>query len=326
MKRQVLFIDTTHPYLPEALIRQGFECSHYTGNSRQEILEMLPRFDGLIIRSKIKLDKDALDCAVKAMFIARVGAGMENIDHTYARSKGIICLNAPEGNRDAVGEHAMGMLLSLLNHLCRVNVEVRQGIWIREGNRGTEIGGKTIALIGYGNTGKAFAEKLSGFRANVIAYDKYKTGFSELFVKEVQMDEIFRDADILSLHVPLTDETRQLITTEYLSKFQKPVYLINTARGQCLDTSALIDAIDSGKVLGAALDVLEYEKLSFENLDAAQLPGPFKRLIESKKVILSPHIAGWTHESNYKMASILVEKIGQIYRAGGDELSSVSKK
>jgi D-3-phosphoglycerate dehydrogenase len=197
-----------------------------------------------------------------------------------------------------------------------VNVEVRTGTWIREGNRGTEIGGKTIAIIGYGNTGGAFAEKLSGFRANVIAYDKYKTGFSELYVKEVQMEEVFRDADILSLHVPLTAETRQLINKAYLDKFRKPIYLINTARGQCLDTAALMDAIDSGKVLGAALDVLEYEKLSFENLDTANLPDPFKRLIASDKVLLSPHIAGWTHESNYKMAKVLIEKIEDCLNKG----------
>lgn len=316
MKKQVLFIDSTHPYLPEELSRLGFECSHYKGTDRTEVLAILPGFDGLVIRSKIKLDREAIDQASKAKFIARVGAGMENIDHEYATANGIICLNAPEGNRDAVGEHALGMLLSLLNHLCRVNVEVRTGTWIREGNRGTEIGGKTIAIIGYGNTGGAFAEKLSGFRANVIAYDKYKTGFSELYVKEVQMEEVFRDADILSLHVPLTAETRQLINKAYLDKFRKPIHIINTARGQCLDTAALMDAIDSGKVLGAALDVLEYEKLSFENLDTANLPDPFKRLIASDKVLLSPHIAGWTHESNYKMAKVLIEKIEDCLNKG----------
>ncbi|NTW25832.1 MAG: NAD(P)-binding domain-containing protein, partial [Lentimicrobium sp.] len=254
-------------------------------------------------------DKEALEKAVKLKFIARVGAGMENIDQQFAESRGVFCLNAPEGNRDAVGEHAMGMLLSLLNHLCRVNLEVRNGIWIREGNRGTEIHGKTIAIIGFGNMGSAFAERLSGFGANVIAYDKYKTNFNELYVREVQMEEVFREADILSLHVPLTEETRNLVDRAYLNKFSKPVYIINTARGQCVDTAALMDAVDSGKVLGAALDVLEYEKLSFENLDSASLPQPFRRLINSNKVILSPHIAGWTHESNYKLAKVLVEKI-----------------
>ncbi|GAB1404267.1 2-hydroxyacid dehydrogenase [Lentimicrobium sp.] len=317
MINQVLFIDTTHPYLAESLQDAGFKCSHYTGNSRQEILDMLRHYQGLIIRSKIKLDRDAIERAVQAKFIARVGAGMENIDASYAGSKGIICLNAPEGNRDAVGEHAIGMLLSLFNHLCRANQEVRQGIWIREGNRGIELGGKTIGIIGYGNTGRAFAEKLSGFNVKVLAFDKYKTGFSGLFVKEVDMQELFRETDVLSLHVPLTDETRQLVNRDFLNSFHKPVFVINTSRGQCVDTAALMDAIDQGRVEGAALDVLEYEKLSFENLDAENLPLPFKRLIASEKVMLSPHIAGWTHESNYKMAKILADKIKALY-AGSD--------
>lgn len=314
MEASVLFLDTAHPWLEEELTRQGFSCSHFPGNNRAEILKVIPDFDGIIIRSKIKLDREALENAPKLRFIGRVGAGMENIDQAFAESMGVVCLNAPEGNRDAVGEHAIGMLLSLINHLCRVNLEVRNGIWIREGNRGAEIQGKTIAIIGYGNTGNAFAEKLSGFGANVIAYDKYKTGYSELYVKEVQMDEVFRQADILSLHVPLTDETRGLVNADYLARFSKPIYLINTSRGQCVDTAALMDAIDKGKVLGAALDVLEYEKLSFENLDGANLPEPFKRLINSDKVILSPHIAGWTHESNFKMARILAEKIKKIWQ------------
>jgi D-3-phosphoglycerate dehydrogenase len=313
MKASVLFIDTAHPSLEEELSWHGFTCSHFPGDSREEILAKIHDYEGIIIRSKIKLDREALDKAVKLRFIGRVGAGMENIDQAYAESKGVVCLNAPEGNRDAVGEHAMGMLLSLLNHLCRVNQEVRNGIWIREGNRGTEIQGKTVAIIGFGNTGGAFAEKLSGFGANVIAYDKYKTAFSELYVKEVQMDTVFREADILSLHVPLTNETRNLVDKAYLDSFNKPIYLINTARGQCVDTASLMDAIDNGKVLGAALDVLEYEKLSFENLDAATLPEPFRRLVNCNKVILSPHIAGWTHESNYKMAKILAEKIKKIW-------------
>lgn len=313
MKASVLFLDTAHPWLEEELTRQGFLCSHFPGNNRAEILKVIADFDGLIIRSKIKLDREVLENAKRLRFIGRLGAGMENIDQAYAESKGVVCLNAPEGNRDAVGEHAIGMLLSLLNHLCRVNLEVRNGIWIREGNRGTEIQGKTIAIIGYGNMGSAFAEKLKGFGTNVIAYDKYKTGFSDLFVKETRMEEVFQEADVVSLHVPLTDETRNLVNREYLNRFSKPIYLINTARGQCVDTAALMDAIDSGKVPGAALDVLEYEKLSFENLETVNLPEPFKRLINSDKVILSPHIAGWTHESNLKMAQFLAEKIKKIW-------------
>lgn len=312
-KKKVLFVDTAHPWLDEALTQLGFECTWATGNDHQEILKMLPGMDGAIIRSKMKFDREALDHADSMKFIGRVGAGMENIDVEYATSKGIACLSAPEGNRDAVGEHALGMLLALMNHLLRVDAEVRKGIWIREGNRGTKIGGKTVAIIGYGNMGSSFAEKLSGFGANVIAYDKFKTGFSELFVKEVQMEEIFAEADILSLHVPLTDETRGMVDQSFLAGFKKPIYVINTARGQCLDTTALMDALDDGKVLGAALDVLEYEKLSFENLDKDALPETFKRLIQSKKVILSPHIAGWSHESGYKMADVLVQKISALF-------------
>ena len=313
MEKKVLFIDTAHPWLGQELERLGFHCSHYSGNTRQDIIDMLPGFEGVVIRSKILLDREALEHAYNLRFIARVGAGMENIDGDYALSKGIACLNAPEGNRDAVGEHAAGMLLALLNHLCRVNLEVRNGVWIREGNRGTEIQGKTVAIIGYGNMGSAFAEKLSGFGAEVIAYDKYKKGFSNKFVSEVTMDEVFATADILSLHVPLTGETRQMVNKSYLDSFVRPLIVINTARGQCINTAALMDAIDSGKVAGAALDVLEYEKLSFENLDSAGLPEDFRRLIKSDKVILSPHIAGWTHESNEKMARVLIEKIRNLY-------------
>lgn len=309
IRGKVLFIDTAHPFLSEELTRTGYECIHYLGLSRKEILDQLNLYEGVIIRSKIKLDREALDHAVNLKFIGRVGAGMENIDWKYAESKGISCLNAPEGNRDAVAEHAMGMILALLNHLCKVNVEVRNGIWIREGNRGTEIKGKTIALIGYGNTGGEFARRLSGFGANVIAYDKYKTLFSDQYVKEVQMQEIYDQADILSLHIPLTEETNQLVNDSFIGRFKKPFYLINTSRGQCVNTSDLMNSIESGKIEGAALDVLECENLSFENLDTAQLPESFHRLFKSNKVILSPHIAGWTNESNYKLAAVLAEKI-----------------
>lgn len=306
---KILFIDTAHPILSEELTLMGFECVHYKGLSRKEITDQLHLYTGVIIRSKIKLDAEALQHATNLKFIGRVGAGMENIDQNYAESKGIVCLNAPEGNRDAVAEHAMGMLLAMLNHLIKVDAEVRQGIWIRDNNRGTEIKGKTVALIGYGNTGTEFARRLMGFGANVMAYDKYKTGFGTEHVKEVQMEEVFSEADILSLHVPLTEETFHLINKEYITRFRKPIYLINTSRGQCVNTSDLMDAIDSGKVQGAALDVLEIEKLSFENLDTSNIPDTFKRLFHSEKVILSPHIAGWTHESHYKLAKVLVEKI-----------------
>lgn len=309
---KILFIDTAHPYLSEELTRIGFICDHYTGVSRQEILNMLHHYNGVIIRSKIKLDKEALNYATNLKFIGRVGAGMENIDLDAAEAKGIICLNAPEGNRDAVAEHAMGMILALLNHLLKVDVEVRKGVWIREGNRGTEIKGKTVGIIGFGNTGSEFARRLMGFGARVLAYDKYKSGFSSDWVQEVTMDRIFEEADFLSLHIPLTEETYYLVNSDYIRKFKKPIFLINTSRGQCVSTADLMDGIESGNILGAALDVLEIEKLSFENLDTSNIPDSFKRLFSSDKVILSPHIAGWTHESNYKLAWHLAEKIKNI--------------
>lgn len=313
MEKRVLFLDTAHPFLAEELEKMGFECTHYHGNDRQAILSVIGDFDGIVIRSKIKLDRQVLQEAHRLKFIGRVGAGMENIDVPYAVSRGIRCLNAPEGNRDAVGEHAIGMLLALNNYLCRANLQVRNGIWIREGNRGSEIQGKTIGIIGYGNMGSAFAEKLRGFGVRIIAYDKYLSGFGNQFVHEVQMEAIFRETDILSLHVPLTEETHHLVDKTYLKSFEKRIILINTARGQCVKTADLLDAIDAGAVAGAALDVLEYENMSFENLNAEDLPPDFKRLIECEKILLSPHIAGWTHESNRKMAVTLVQKIADHY-------------
>lgn len=311
-KGKVLFIDTAHPYLAEELGNQGFECVHHKGTDRAEILKQLEQYTGVIIRSKIKLDAEALSMATNLRFIGRVGAGMENIDVAEAEKRGIFCLNAPEGNRTAVGEHATGMLLSLFNHLCRVNIEVRQGIWLRDVNRGTEINGKTIAIIGYGNTGSSFAKCISGFGASVIAYDKYKSGFSDSNVEEVSMDDVFSRADVLSLHVPLTLETNQLVDMSFLKQFKKPIYLINTARGQCVNTSDLMLAIDSNIVLGAALDVLDCENLSFEDIRTSEIPEAYRRLFDSEKVLLSPHIAGWTHESHFKLASVLASKIKEL--------------
>ena len=234
---------------------------------------------------------------------------MENIDVEYAESKGIRCLHAPEGNRDAVGEHALGMLLSLFNNLCRANKEVREGKWIREGNRGIELMGKTVGIIGYGNMGSAFAERLKGFGVKILAYDKYKAGFGNTTVTESTLQQLFDEADVLSLHTPLTDETAYMINDAFIGSFRKAIYIINTARGKCLDTAALVKNLQSGKVKGACLDVLEYESVSFEKLDASALPAPMQYLIQSDRVILSPHIAGWTHESNYKISRILAEKM-----------------
>ena len=311
--QKVLFIDTAHPVLTEELTRMGYQCDYFENYSRNDYLRIIGQYFGIIIRGKIKLDAEMLTAARQLKFIGRVGAGMENIDVAYAESMDIACLNAPEGNRDAVGEHAVGMLLMLMNRLRIADREVRQGVWLREENRGTEIKGKTVAIIGYGNMGGAFARVLKGFGANVIAYVKYKSYYSDDFVSESDMQTIFDEADIVSLHLPLTPETLFLVDANYLKKFRKNIYLINTARGRNVKTADLVKQMKAGKVLGAALDVLEYEKLSFEALDQQSLPEDFTWLIRSDQVVLSPHIAGWTHESNYKLAKTIVDKVRQLF-------------
>ncbi len=309
---KVLFIDTTHEILPQKLEEMGFQCDYFADYKYQDYLNSIDKYDGVVIRSKIKMDKPILEKAKKLKFIGRVGAGMENIDVKFAESLGIACLNSPEGNRDAVAEHALGMILALRNHLVRVNKEVRNGIWIREENRGFELKGKTLAIIGYGFMGKAFAQRLQGFEMKVIAYDKYKTGFSDEYVQEVELEEVFKQADIISYHVPLTTETRYMFNAEFISQMTRPFYLINTARGPVVQTEALMNGIEAGQVLGAALDVLEYEGVSFEKLKEEDLPESFQRLVSSDQVLLSPHIAGWTVESNVKLSSFIVEKIAAL--------------
>ncbi len=306
---KVLFIDSTHPRLMEMLVEAGFNCTYAPEKNKEELLEIFPEFDGFIIRSKFKLNKEELSQATNLKFIGRVGAGLENIDVEYAESKGITCFNAPEGNRDAVGEHAVGMLLTLFNNLCRCNWEVRNGMWRREENRGIEIKGKTVGIIGYGNMGAAFTQRLKGFGCKVIAYDKYKFDYSDELCEEKQMEDLFEQCDILSMHVPQTEETMFMVNDEFLKKFKKPIYLINTARGKVVRIADLVKNLDSGQVLGACLDVLEFEKTSFEDLHASELPAEFKSLIESEKVLLSPHVGGWTHESNIKLSEVTAQKI-----------------
>jgi len=308
---KVLFVDTTHPRLPEMLNNAGFEVDYNPEKvAPDNINEIIPFFDGIIIRSKVKIGKEIIDKAKNLKFIGRVGAGLENIDVHYAEQKGIKCFNSPEGNRDAVGEHTLGMLLTLFNNIIKADSEVRNGKWIREGNRGIEIKGKTIGIIGYGNMGSAFAQRLIGFEANVIAYDKYKRNYSNDFVNENTLEELFEQTDILSIHVPFTDETKFMVNHEFITRFKKSIYILNTARGKVLKTEDLVKNIKSGKVLGAALDVLEYEQTSFENLHLGNnLPEAFHFLNNSNKVVLTPHIAGWTHESNVKLSEILADKI-----------------
>lgn len=308
-KLQVLFVDSTHHRLPEKLTQAGFIIDYQPEIKSEKIVDIINKYDGVIIRSKIKIDKTIIDQATNLKFIGRVGAGLENIDVDYAELKGIKCFNSPEGNRDAVGEQAVGMLLTLFNNILKADFEVRNGKWLREENRGLEIKGKTIGIIGYGNMGSAFARRLKGFDANVIAYDKYKFDYSDDFVTEKTLEDLFEQADILSLHVPLTDETHFMVCDEFINKFKKNIYIINTARGKVLKTDDLVKNMITGKVLGAALDVLEYEQVSFENLHSDGLPEAFNYLIKGKNVVLTPHIAGWTHESNIKLSEYLADKI-----------------
>lgn len=305
-KGKILFIDTTHNELVDRLENQGYVCDYFADYHRDDIIEIAGEYIGIIVRSKFKLDANFLAGCTSLKFIGRVGAGMENIDTEFAEKNGISCINAPEGNRNAVGEHAVGMILSLFNNLIVADGQVRKGKWIREDNRGYELEGKTLVIIGYGNTGGAFAKKLSGFDVDIIAYDKYKHNISDEYVKESNMQEIFERSDIVSLHVPLTDETEYLVNNEFINRFRNNIYIINTSRGRVLKTNDLIKNLKTGKVLGACLDVLEYEELSFENV---KLNDDFNSLVSMKNVILSPHIAGWTHESNLKMAVVIADKI-----------------
>lgn len=306
----VLFVDSTHYRLPEKLSQSGFNCDYKSDITPENIIKIIPKYDGVIIRSKIKIDKTIIDAATNLKFIGRVGAGLENIDVEYATQKGVKCFNSPEGNRDAVGEQALGMLLTLFNNILKADAEVRAGKWIREGNRGLEIKGKTVGIIGYGNMGGAFAQRLKGFEANVIAYDKYKINYSDEFVAEKELEDLFEQTDILSLHIPLTEETKFMVNDKFINRFKNDIYIINTARGKVLKTEDLVKNMKSGKVLGTALDVLEYEQVSFENLHSGNdLPEAFQYLIKSNNVVLTPHIAGWTHESNIKLSEYLADKI-----------------
>jgi D-3-phosphoglycerate dehydrogenase len=306
---KVVFIDTVHPILWERLSEKRFDCVDATRLKSSELNELLFEAEGLVIRSKFLITKEIIDASPKLRFVARSGSGLENIDVDYATQKGIRIFNSPEGNRDAVAEHALGMLLALNNHLVRCDAEVRQGQWNRQTNRGFEIKGKTIGLVGYGVMGNAFAQRLSGFECTVLAYDKYKENYGNAYAQEADMQRIFNESDIVSLHLPLTDETRYLANTAWFNQFKKPIVFINTARGKIADTEALLSAIDSGRVKGACLDVLEYESTSFENLREADLPESFVALKNNPQVLLSPHIAGWTVESYEKLSRFLADKI-----------------
>ncbi|MBO7276780.1 MAG: 2-hydroxyacid dehydrogenase [Bacteroidales bacterium] len=305
MKR-ILILDKAHPILEEKLLEAGFEIDLNPTITREELLEVIANYQALIVRSKLLIDKEVIDRAENLKVIGRIGAGMDAIDVDYAEKKGIACINSPEGNRDAVGEHCLGLLLSLFNKICISDMQVRKGLWLREDNRGLEIKGKTIGIIGYGNMGRSFAQRLSGFDCRVIAYDKYKTNFSDEYAKEVSLSTLFAESDILSLHTPLTEETRFMINKDFIQQFKKPFYLLNTSRGKVVNTKDLIEALNEGKILGAGLDVLEYEAFSNE---LQNTPSELQDLFSRNNVVLTPHVAGWTVESNYKLSYFLAKKI-----------------
>jgi len=306
---KILHLDTNHPLLIHQLNDLGYTNDENYTAPKEDILKIIHNYDGFIIRSRFSIDANFIDTATNLKFIGRVGAGLENIDCDYAEQKGITLIAAPEGNKNAVGEHSLAMLLSLFNKLNKADKEVRQGQWLREDNRGIELDGKTIGLIGYGNMGKAFAKKLRGFDVTVLCYD-LKPNIGNDNAIQVSLQELQERAEVLSLHTPETDLTIGMVNKTLINGFKKPFWLINTARGKSVVTSHLMEALQSGKILGAGLDVLEYEKSSFENLFANNdMPKAFKYLINAENVILSPHVAGWTIESKEKLAQTIVDKI-----------------
>ncbi|WP_417619233.1 2-hydroxyacid dehydrogenase [Oceanihabitans sediminis] len=305
---KILHLDTNHALLINQLHNLGHINDEDYNSSKTEIEAKIANYDGIVIRSRFTIDKSFIDTASNLKFIARVGAGLENIDCDYAVSKNIHLISAPEGNRNAVGEHSLAMLLSLFNKLNKADKEVRAGKWLREENRGVELDGKTVGLIGYGNMGKAFARKLQGFEVDVLCYD-IKENVGDKNAEQVPLEILFQEADILSLHTPETLLTRNMINKEFINNFVKPFWFINTARGKSVVTADLVSALKSGKILGAGLDVLEYEKSSFESLFTSEIPEAFQYLIQSENVILSPHVAGWTKESKEKLAQTIVDKI-----------------
>jgi D-3-phosphoglycerate dehydrogenase len=304
---KVYILDTVHHSLLTGLGQMGFSLVEEYKTTPSEIA--WPEIEGLVIRSRFPLDASILAKATKLKFIARVGAGLENIDQEFCKGRGIELIAAPEGNRNAVAEHAMGMLLSLLNRLRIADKEVRSGIWLREENRGYEIAGKTVAIIGYGQMGSAFAEKLLAFNCRILSYDKYKINYAPKGVEEVDLETLQAEAEIVSLHIPQTEETIKMVDESFLSQFKKSIYLLNTARGKIVESEALVNALKSGRVLGAGLDVLEFEKASFESIFQAEKPAALDYLLKSDRLILSPHIAGWSFESNEKMAAVILEKL-----------------
>jgi D-3-phosphoglycerate dehydrogenase len=307
LKKNILIVDDIHPVFIERAEKLGYTCDYRPTIKPAEALEIIDGYAGLVIRSKFNVDRKVIDTGTNLRFVCRAGAGMDNIDEAYAALKNITLINAPEGNMDAVGEHAVGLLLSLMNNFRTADMEIRAGEWKREPNRGYELKGKTVGIIGYGFMGRSFARKLAGFEVNVIAYDKYKTGFSDKYAREVSMEEIVKHSDVLSLHIPLTSETDGLVDDEYLFHFKKPIFFINTSRGKTARVSAVLKAVKQGKILGAGLDVLEVER--FPVLAEQEW---FDELCQSGKVMLTPHVAGWTFDSYRRISEVMAEKLSKL--------------
>ncbi|WP_426475349.1 2-hydroxyacid dehydrogenase [Chryseobacterium balustinum] len=303
---RILLLDKNHPLITEQLLAKNFILEEDFTSSYDEVCGKIQNYNGVIIRSRIPLDQNFLEKASNLKFIARVGAGMENIDIPVAEKLGIQLINSPEGNRDSVAEHVVGMLLILMNRLFIASNEVKKGVWLREENRGDELLGKTVGLIGYGNMGKATAKRLSGFGCNVIFHD-ILSDLSNEFATQVSLEELKEKAEVLSLHIPMTEETHYLVNSTFIKEMKNDFYFVNTARGKNVETKYLVEALKSGKVKGACLDVLEYEKASFENLESEN--EDLQYLLDSEKVIVTPHIAGWTHQSKEKLAQVIVDKI-----------------
>jgi len=306
--KKVLITDGVHPLLQEGLENLGFECDYHPKIALEEVRKRIAPYSGIIINSKITMDRAMFDAAPLLEFVARLGSGMEIVDQVYAAEKGIAVHSAPEGNCNAVGEHALGMLLAHANNLVQSDGEVKQKVWRREANRGFEIMNKTIGIIGFGHTGSSFAAKLSGMGMKILAYDKYKDDYAThlTYVEETGIENIIQNADIISLHLPLNPETKHFVNTEFIEAVARPFILINTSRGNCIDTKALLSGLEKGKITGACLDVFENEKTPTFTAEEHKM---YEQLYEYPQVILSPHVAGWTVESKEKLAATLLRKI-----------------
>ena len=310
VRGRILITDEVHPLLPEGLELMGFDVQYRPEISAEEVLDVIEEVEGLVINSKVYVGKEMLDKAKHLKFVCRAGSGLEVIDLNYAKTKNVIAFNSPEGNRNAVAEFALGALLNMMRNISRSSAQVKQHLWKREDNRGVELSGKTVGLIAFGNTGQAFAKLLAGFDVRVLAYDKYYHGFTKDYVVESSLEQIFEEADVLSLHLPLTEETKNMIDYDFLSRFKKPYWFINTSRGKILRTKDMLRGLAENKIIAASLDVLENEKLTSLSTEEQKT---FELLVSNQRIFLSPHIAGWTHESKRKIAEVLLAGITTIY-------------